>query len=576
MKTKLLGIVLIITILYSTMAAAHTTAGDTYVRVVSADPDTRTYTFRCVPEPNNGYPVDWFIYGERVGHNEAEFLDVPADEDITYTFQTNNYYHIGCLVVSPTGDNLWRGDIHVDLRTELFEADVIPLSATQDSVTLHCTYDEPYTVEWWVSTYWGAADEPTRREKIAGDEKTITYTPPGHGLYHPRCYVKDQASGEVIEAGATIEFFDNKGPYLADRYGIDLNNNFAPFDHDTWMSMFDGTQDPSDPPEPPEEPEQPPQNTSGHYTSVNDIPATCNGEITHDSITGGRTITCANGDSILTIEAWNKPGNNDPQYFEMYKKSASGSGITICLGETCIGNNGYDKSPNFPIGATEPPQEPEQPPEEPPEQPPEEPPHEPLPTGSVEHETATCNGDITSDTYNGARRINCALNGNSLSIEAWNKPGNSNPEYFEMYKKEQIGSGVEICLGSTCISNGGFARSDGFTSQDPDTPPEDPEIPEEPPQEPPEEPICATTVNDLAATCTETITQDDAMGSCRKITCGDANSITVLACDKPNTGVKEYFEMYRQSVSGTPPQLCIGDTCMQTEGYKRSSNFVCN
>lgn len=84
---------------------------------------------------------------------------------------------------------------------------------------------------------------------------------------------------------------------------------------------------------------------------------------------------------------------------------------------------------------------------------------------------------------------------------------------------------------------------------------------------------CFSKVNDIPATCTSTVTQDTKAG-CRTIVCGTSiNSIKVLACNKPDSSTKTHFEMYRQAFSGSPPKVCIGNTCIQNDGFKKSENY---
>jgi hypothetical protein len=51
----------------------------------------------------------------------------------------------------------------------------------------------------------------------------------------------------------------------------------------------------------------------------------------------------------LRVDAWNKPDKATPQFFEMYKVSQSGSGLRVCLASTCIADNGFAVSQNYPI-----------------------------------------------------------------------------------------------------------------------------------------------------------------------------------------------------------------------------------
>lgn len=85
-------------------------------------------------------------------------------------------------------------------------------------------------------------------------------------------------------------------------------------------------------------------------------------------------------------------------------------------------------------------------------------------SGSVEKLSPACSGgNIVSDTFNGCRAIVCSSPSGSLSILACNKPDNAPAQYFEMYKQSQSGTGISICLGNTCISDNGYAKSSDFT-----------------------------------------------------------------------------------------------------------------
>jgi hypothetical protein len=91
--------------------------------------------------------------------------------------------------------------------------------------------------------------------------------------------------------------------------------------------------------------------TSACFNKVKDLPASCTGgNITLDVTGGCRTIICENGSSSLKVSACDKPTSVNPAYFEMYKQLQVGTDVTqICLGSTCIGNNGFAKSDSFPI-----------------------------------------------------------------------------------------------------------------------------------------------------------------------------------------------------------------------------------
>lgn len=206
---------------------------------------------------------------------------------------------------------------------------------------------------------------------------------------------------------------------------------------------------------------------------------------------------------------------------------------------------------------------------------------------------ARCDGGvIIKDLNGGCRIIICSNGASNITILACDKPTSTNPSYFEMYKQNEQGLGqLEICIGLTCIKYNGYEKSGNYPictgtnlpENNTNTTPEQPQAnASEPPtnmtQQPPNtnttlNETCYSHVNDIPATCTSPITQDTKSG-CRTIVCGDSvNSIKIMACEKPDTGAKQYFEAYRQSFSGLAPKICIGSACMQNEGYVKSQNY---
>jgi hypothetical protein len=224
---------------------------------------------------------------------------------------------------------------------------------------------------------------------------------------------------------------------------------------------------------------------------------------------------------------------------------------------------------------------------------------------------ASCTGGtITQDVFDGCRTVLCTNGASSLKVLACDKPSNTNPQYFEMYKQFSSGTTVkEICLGATCLSNSGYEKSPLYPictggTQPPTCTPTaevcdnkdndcDAQIDEGNVCAPvcsPTTEVCDSVDNDcdgqideggvcgggacynsvetVPVSCTSTITQDTWNG-CRAVQCGTAtNNIKVLACDK--TG---FFEVYRQSAAGSVPKICFGSTCVQNEGYAKSGTF---
>jgi PKD repeat protein len=152
--------------------------------------------------------------------------------------------------------------------------------------------------------------------------------------------------------------YANAGEYLVSCTATDGNNTGS----DTLAVTIDPLENETVE-EPPVDPQDP-----VCYNSVYDADVVCNGgEITQDLQVGCRKVTCASEDASLTVLACNKPNEAQRTYFEMYRQAWSGNGLSICLGQTCISNNGYAMG-QLPICTDAPeelPVEEEQPPEQP-------------------------------------------------------------------------------------------------------------------------------------------------------------------------------------------------------------------
>lgn len=234
------------------------------------------------------------------------------------------------------------------------------------------------------------------------------------------------------------------------------------------------------------------------YSKVNDIPASCTATITQDLKSGCRTLVCSSGANSIKVMACNKP-DGSPLYFEMYRQSYAGAPPKICFGNTCMQNEGYKKSPNYPIcfGTNN--------------------------TASCTPTAETCNSK--DDDCDGI-------------IDDGNVCGTS------------CSPSAEIC-DSKDNDCDGVIDEDNVCGQK-----------------------CYTSVTAIPSSCTSTITQDTKSSTCRTIACGTTpNLIKVMACDKPDSGTKQYFEMYRQSYSGMPPKVCFASVCIQTTGYVKSPNY---
>jgi hypothetical protein len=82
------------------------------------------------------------------------------------------------------------------------------------------------------------------------------------------------------------------------------------------------------------------------YNNVGRIPTSCSGIVTANYIAsnGCRVTACRGPNGAIQTLACNKPGDYAPQYFEIYRQTTTGVPPYICLGTTCITNNGFAQS----------------------------------------------------------------------------------------------------------------------------------------------------------------------------------------------------------------------------------------
>lgn len=92
--------------------------------------------------------------------------------------------------------------------------------------------------------------------------------------------------------------------------------------------------------------------------------------------------------------------------------------------------------------------------------------------------------------------------------------------------------------------------------------------------------VCAEDLCSLEASCSDEVTYDDCRYTpegerinCRVVVCGSDQQFMVKACEKPVEGPKEYFELYPMSENLAGYEICIGDTCIDDEGYVRSPDY---
>lgn len=555
MHAKRLIAVAILALIALSSVAAHAGTGDVYVRVVSADPATRTYAFACDADPATSTIRDWFIRPddgiEGDDPEEAIFLDRPATEHITHTFGTDGFYHVACLIAEP--GELLRGDLHIDMRpNNTWNPTISHVSSDGLALTLRCDPASGATPSWSV------LDPETGVTTDLGTEREITYTASGHGLLDFFC----TADGNTVPL--PVEFFDDGDPYVPDAQGIPdgVTNTWVRDAHPNPPNGTNGTGDGNL------------TNTSAFGLARVDADGglgaefICNpeghsGDIVVDWNFGdgaslfdvGPQVTrtyATNGSYQVQCDAWDNAQarlHSLSRIFVIDSDAGGGNGTGNSTGGS--GNtNGNDTCHS-----------------------------------GVATVPATCEGGaITQDTGDGnCRTVVCTSGTDSLTTLACDKPDQGPREHFEMYKQLQIGSTpLRVCIGDTCIQQNGYAQSQGFpictgnatnstnngTGGGTGTNTTDP-LPTQ---------LCTSDLDALPASCSEGALVQDSFNGCRMLSCADDgdNSVSVLACDKPDQGAQEYFEMYKQASTGTSLTLCIGPTCIAENGFARSPDYpVC-
>ncbi len=290
------------------------------------------------------------------------------------------------------------------------------------------------------------------------------------------------------------------------------------------------------------------------YNTIGSLPATCVGGVIlagNDTLSGScRTLTCTSENGSMRVLACEKPNSQSPVYFEMYRQTTTDSRLRVCLAQTCIGSNGFaqknfadacvmvnvtrdisfssttppgtaatlaiGQSLNFSYAVSNP---------------------AALPTGSLwllDDEVLPLQEDLSSYEFvgqsEGVYTLSVLVSSNETSIRRdW------------QVTVEALANGT----GNETNTTGNNSNQTTVT-------------------------MCYSTVRLVPATCIGgIITSDTATGS-RAVTCAQgANSISVIAWDKPDNT----FEIYRQSSSGVQPDICLGVTCLRNNGYAKSASF---
>ena len=271
-------------------------------------------------------------------------------------------------------------------------------------------------------------------------------------------------------------------------------------------------------------------NNATCFETLRDMPVSCiGGEILIDTTDGCREIVCEGMNGAVQVLACNKP-DGQAQYFEMYRHSFTGTAPQVCLGETCIQQNGFAKSQNYPICLGD------------------QPPQEPL--------TLTVHSP-TNNTYTSPISVRTSTNrAANISYLLNNEEYAACTECTSYSSTHELEAGKHIIAFTAQAGNQTIQQDVSFTVSETD-----------------QVGICYTSVQNIPATCQQGKIIFDEWNGCRQIVCESADGgIQVLACDKPD-GASEYFEMYRQGYIGTVPELCLGDACIQQNGFAQSQEY---
>jgi hypothetical protein len=315
-------------------ALASHSAEPVVVRVSSYNLATRTYTFSCAIPPTASQQRYWTVRPDTQAL-EAEFHT--TSPTLTYVLDKDVMYHIGCQVQN--GSTTIRGDFHIDWRSgpNTAKPNVRALSTNGLQVTLQCT---PPSGTTNYNLYWTLLNP---REGISltqfNNQNTITTSVPYPLLWDIDCGVWDKDKNAWTQWGLPVEFFSQGPAYVPTKDGC-VPGDPCPQNQ---SAPSNGTS--------------PPNATNGTscFSNVQSIPASCAGGIIIQDDYNRRGDSCRyttcsnNGVESMSVKACNKPDGQAPQYFEMYRQASTGSGVKICLGASCMQNEGYVRSPNFPI-----------------------------------------------------------------------------------------------------------------------------------------------------------------------------------------------------------------------------------
>jgi hypothetical protein len=621
-----LNIFLLILLILAAAAYAHDVDSPVVkVRIRGFDPATNTYNFSCeIPpwepwsqvDPLRFHAIDPIPQGSNASFRQSTpyFSWRLNAENYTELVHKKAMYHIYCEVQNysaPPGEQNMASEVHVDLRTDENKdvPNIYVLASYGANVTLKC--DPPdgvrdAQISWTRRNRKGAVDLPS-----LSNQRIVNITLPEIGSgWDVVCKVTDKNTGKTSSWDMPLELFAFGAAYVPTIEGCfpnepctwvhpsgtppnsTVNLTILPGNASIYINeQFKGVTDANGRivisnvipgiynlvarKNAYEElstliplaagktltrtyaMQLPTANTDPYnmcHSSMKSLPATCTGNITSDIVSGScRTIACSSGGNSLKVQACNKPGDVNPAYFEMYKQSQTGAGVRICLGMTCIENEGFVRSSNFPI----------------------------------------CLGNATQNST--VQNISFASISPSAHTTVISEPNNqvfsyilSNPSALGTTSMWHLNGSI-VGGGTTYTFIGNYTSSGTYnvtltvkssknnltqswqlivtdtvqnaTNQTNSS------------QNATNATACFNSVAGIPANCTGGSITTDSGGNCRTIVCTNAaDNMKILACDKSG-----FFEMYKQQqVGSSVRQICVGTTCISDAGYARSASFpVC-
>ena len=281
--------------------------------------------------------------------------------------------------------------------------------------------------------------------------------------------------------------------------------------------------------------------TSTCYYNLNSIPATCTGgTITQDQPGGCRAIACSGSGATLSLIACEKPNSANPTYFEMYKQSSTGSGLTVCLGTACINSYSGFATKTLPLCVA-------------------------TPTGrSISFSSTSPAGSALTLNIGNSQQFNYTLSNpaglpvtSRWSLNSTPLPADNQTSYI--FNATTVGAytlSVNVSSNESSIARAWSIivqnATNGTTNGTNIT--------------------CATTVYTVPVSCVGgALVNDTNSSGCRLITCqGTSGSTIAKACNKPGDYTPTKYEVYLQA-SSPGVSACVGAACVNPAGFAQAT-----